>query len=45
MLLQGFERIGAASNPGSVISFYAGQTYDVPGGNISFYATPVPLGA
>jgi len=45
MLLQGFERIGAASNPGSVISYYAGQTYDVLGGNISFYATPVPLGA
>ena len=29
MLLQGFERIGAASDPGTAIDFVAGQTYSV----------------
>ena len=34
MLLQGFERIGAASDPGTAIDFIAGQTYNVIGGVI-----------
>lgn len=34
MLLQGFERIGAASDPGTAIDFVAGQTYNVIGGLI-----------
>jgi hypothetical protein len=34
MLLQGFERIGAASDPGTAIDFVAGQTYSVIGGLI-----------
>ena len=42
MLLQGFELIGAAANPSSAINFFTGQTYEVLGGNISSYATPIP---
>ena len=42
MLVQGFELIGSAGDPGSAIRFFSGLTYEVLGNSITSYPTPLP---